>query len=715
MFRWLVLWLLAAPCVLRAEVAKVACVGDSVTYGYGLAHRDQDAYPVVLQRLLGPGFETRNFGVSGTTLLREGHHPYAGTAEFQEALAWHPDVVVIHLGLNDTDPRDWPSYRDAYRGDYSWLIGQFRKSNPSVRIFIGKLTPIFESHPRFRSGTEVWAEQIRQEIPQIAEANGVHVVDLYAPLKDRPDLFPDAVHPDAKGAAFLAKSVAEEITGRFGGLQLPEGFGDHMVLPHGRTLDIHGVADRDEIVTLQFRGRKWTARAGFDGKWMIQLPAQQPGGPYSITVSTPSRRVRLDDVLFGVVWLCSGQSNMDFPVSRAAERNDALASDGDSSIRLFHLRNLVETDDSEWSPVALEKVNDLQYFSGSWSRPDANAVDAFSAVGYFFALRLQKALHIPVGIVQVSVGGSELASWIDRKTMDEDPLLVNFFSDWRRSDFIMDWCRERAGKNLALATSPRQRHPYQPSYNFEAGIAPLRYLPVNGVIWYQGESDAQNPELYGHMFPLLVASWRRQWGDDLPFFYVQLSGLNRPSWPRFRDEQRRALGAIPRSGMAVSYDMGDETNVHYLRKRAVGERLAGLALHRVYGLRGVHGAGPAIGRTYFSGDRLILQLDNTGGALRASDGKAVRGFQVEDAKGEWRMVPATVKGSQIILDGIQPKSFLAVAYAWKPFPDANLVSAYGLPVSTFLLKASEVGERGHEFVAARDRSLTLSTALHAGR
>ncbi|MDE1178218.1 MAG: GDSL-type esterase/lipase family protein [Edaphobacter sp.] len=181
------------------EVVKVACVGDSVTYGKTIEDRTKDSYPAQLQRALGNGFDVENFGVNGATLLRKGHRPYSSTDAFKAAKSFRADIVVIHLGLNDTDPRDWPDYRDDFRADYSWLIAQFRESNPKAQIYVGILTPIFPPHPRFKSGTRDWAQEIRDEIPRIAKANHTGLIDFDTPLHARPDLFSDAVHPDAEG------------------------------------------------------------------------------------------------------------------------------------------------------------------------------------------------------------------------------------------------------------------------------------------------------------------------------------------------------------------------------------------------------------------------------------------------------------------------------------------------------------------------------------
>ncbi|HRO70681.1 MAG TPA: GDSL-type esterase/lipase family protein, partial [Chitinophagaceae bacterium] len=151
---------------------RVACVGNSVTFGAGLKDPSLESYPAQLQKLLGDRFVVSNFGVSGTTLLQSGHRPYTKTQAFRDALAYNAEVTIIHLGLNDTDPRNWPNYRDKFAADYAWLIDTLRKTNPKMRVYVCRLTPIFSGHPRFKSGTRDWFWQIQELIPEIAKSNG---------------------------------------------------------------------------------------------------------------------------------------------------------------------------------------------------------------------------------------------------------------------------------------------------------------------------------------------------------------------------------------------------------------------------------------------------------------------------------------------------------------------------------------------------------------
>nr|WP_255749650.1 GDSL-type esterase/lipase family protein [Pontibacter liquoris] len=674
--------LVSLPGLAQPKVLKVACIGNSVTYGYGIENREQNAYPAQLQKLLGEKYEVANFGLSGATLLEKGHRPYNQTQQYKEALAYKPDIAIIHLGLNDTDPRNWPNYRDEFAGNYAAIIDTLRAVNPAVQVYICRLTPIFSGHPRFQSGTREWFWQIQSLIPVIARSKQTGLIDLHTPLYRRPDLFPDNLHPTKEGATILASTIYSAITGKYGGLQLAPVFADHMVLQQKMPLPVQGVADTGEEVTVLFGNEKRKATVGADGKWQVLLPPQKAGGPYVMQVSTANKNIRIQDILVGEVWLCSGQSNMAFPlkasVHTGAEMRQAQQA---SSIRLLKMKPLAETNDVAWDSATLKKVNQLEYFSGTWQRGDSAAAKDFSAVAYYFGKQLQEQLGVPVGLIEVAVGGSGTESWIDRSTLEHHPQLVNMLPNWYTSDFLMPWVRERAAKNMGSAKPGSQSHPYQPAYNYEAGIAPLTSFPIKGVIWYQGESNAHNIELHETLFKTLVSSWRNRWGYELPFYYVQLSSINRPSWPYFRDSQRRMLAEIPNTGMAVSSDLGDASDVHPRQKRQVGERLAAWALAKTYNKR-IPYSSPMLKTVTVSGNNAICTF-GFGKGLQTSDGQPLRGFEVAGSDLIFRSAKAEIRGGKVIVSSDQVPEPRYVRYAWQPYTTANLVNKAGFPASTF--------------------------------
>jgi len=667
---------------------KVACIGNSVTYGYGLKYPSTQSYPVQLQKMLGEKYQVKNFGHSGATLLRKGHNPYYKTKEFAEALKLVPDITIIHLGLNDTDPRDWNNYSNDFRGDYSWLIDTFRKANPQVKVYICLMTPIFNDHPRFRSGTRDWYWKIESLIREIAKVNRTGLIDLHAPFYFHPNLFPDALHPNKEGAIILAKTVYGAITGDYGGLQMPGVFANDMVLQRNKPIPFFGTGDANEEITVSFSKQtlpssKQTKKTKSDshGQWKVLLDALPEGGPYTLTVNSKDKKIMFNGILMGDVWLCSGQSNMLFRLNQAYEGKQAIAEATNKNIRLFQFNAIQETDNVAWDSAVLDKTNKLEYFTGKWEQCNPQSAATFSAIGYFFGQKIQQQEHVPIGLIEVAVGGAPIVSFINRHTMEFDDYLVDELHNWRKSDFIMPWVRERAAKNLENSTDPRQRHPYEPCYNYEAGISKLINTPIKGILWYQGESDAHNVDLYAYNFEKLISSWRMLWNEDLPFYFVQLSSIDRPSWPYFRDMQRKVSLKIPNTFMAVSSDFGDSLNVHPTHKQRIGGRLALLALKNTYH-KDMVASGPTVENVFQNNKEIVINFSNAKRLKTRSD-EPITGFEVVNEKGDIFSPKATIKENKVILGVNKNEKIIKVLYGFKPFTRANLENEAGLPASTF--------------------------------
>lgn len=671
-------WLLAAA----QQPVKVACVGNSITYGTGIADRENDSYPAQLQRMLGEGYVVGNFGRPGATLLNKGHRPYTQQEEYLEALKFAGDIVVIHLGVNDTDPRNWPNYRDEFIGDYRTLIDAFRHANPACRILIARLTPISHRHARFESGTRDWRDEIQVAIEQVARHADVQLIDFHEPLYPYPNLFPDGLHPDPAGAGKLARTVYEGITGDFGGLQMPLPYSDNMVLQHGRPLTLQGKANAGDKVTVTLGGQRREAVTDSRGRWSVTLEPLQAGGPYTLTIQSGARKLAYRNVLAGEVWLCSGQSNMEFMLSQCATAAEDIPAATNDQIRLFDMKARWRTNDEAWSTSALDSVNQLQYYKAStWSVCTPEQAARFSAIAYHFGRQLQARLKVPVGLICNAVGGSPTEAWVDRRSLEYHfPAILR---QWDHNDFVQEWVRERAARNKEQSTHPLQRHPYETCYLYEAGILPLTTFPIRGVIWYQGESNAHNKDAHAKLFRLLVESWRTTWHDKtLPFYFVQLSSLDRPSWPWFRDSQRRLMNEIPGTGMAVCTDKGDSLDVHPLQKREVGERLAAWALHSTYGQEAVVPSGPLYKSVEFVGPVAYLRFDY-GEGMTTEDGGPLRTFEIAGDDGLFHPARASVEQDRIKVWCEDVKQPCAVRYGWQPFTRANLVNGAGLPASTF--------------------------------
>lgn len=660
---------------------KVACIGNSITYGYGLPDRATQSYPVQLQKMLGESYQVENFGKSGATLLNKGYRPYMQQDEYHRAIDFAGDIVVIHLGINDTDPRDWPDYRDFFVKDYIALIDSFRVANPEARIMIARLTPIADRHPRFLSGTRDWHGEIQLAIENVARYAGVQLIDFHKPLYPYPFMLTDAVHPDPEGAFVLAQTVYSAITGDYGGLKMPLLYTDNMVLQREVPLTIQGTANAGDQVTVSIADRQMKTKVGPNGKWSVTLPPLKAGEPYTLKISTNQKVLQYHNVLAGEVWLCSGQSNMEFMLKQASTARLDIPRAADQELRLYDMKARWRTNAVEWETTVLDSLNHLQYYKDTeWKECAPETVSDFSAIAYYFGKMLRDSLKVPVGLICNAVGGSPTEAWIDRTSLEYHfPAILK---DWTQNDFIQEWVRGRAALNIKKSVNNRQRHPYEPCYLYESGIRLLEQYPIRGIIWYQGESNAHNWEAHEALFKLLVNAWRKNWNDDcLPFYYVQLSSLDRPSWPWFRDSQRRMLNEISDIGMAVSSDHGDSLDVHPTCKQPVGERLARWALNKTY-LKDIVPSGPLFRSADVRGEKVYLSFDY-GQGMRSSDGKSLRCFEVAEFEGIYYPATAEVVGEQVKVYSKEVRNPRYVRYGWQPFTRANLVNRAGLPASTF--------------------------------
>ncbi|WP_294592490.1 GDSL-type esterase/lipase family protein [uncultured Rikenella sp.] len=714
------------PAAVKPAPVRVACVGNSITYGMLVEDRERNCYPAVLGRMLGAGYDVRNFGHSGATLLNKGHNPYTKTKEYAEAIAFRPDIVVIHLGINDTDPRNWPNFRDEFIPDYAALIESFREANPAAKVYICRMTPIPHRHRRFKAGTRDWHHQIQEAIERVAASQRTGLIDLEPVLKDRPELLPDAVHPNVEGARLLAEEIYRALTGDYGKLRMSPAYTDRMVLQRGVVTRIGGRANAGRLVTVTVAdtvrraksGRlrfgqiaaSDTVTAGADGWWEVRLPLEEPMLSGVLAIATEDTVALYRDVAVGEVWIAAGQSNMSWPVARAAERAEARPT---GRIRLFRANPTFADERGRLDSTELARLNRLDYIrnpQGWVSGSDTAAVEEFSAVAWFFGQMLADSLgaEVPVGLIEISLGGAPAEAFVSRRILEDDPALVDVLYDWRNNEMAQDWVRGVIRGNLEGVKNPLQRHFFEPAYLYESRVAPLAAgYDAEGVIWYQGESNAHNAELHERLFPAVVKSFREAFGQNsygglMPFYFVQLSSLNRPSWPHFRDSQRRLeerLHGWDDVHMVVSSDLGDSTDVHPRHKKPIGERLARRCLFQRYSypnrFKSLETAqSPTVidGATQYY-DTVFVDFSRP---LATLDDEPVRGFEIEVADGKFYPATGRIEGRQVILtassegplrlQGTPPR----IRYGWQPFTRANLcgVAPYRMPVSTFEIRVN---------------------------
>lgn len=501
------------------------------------------------------------------------------------------------------------------------------------------------------------------------------------------------------GLAASVASFAQEAETR--PLSLAWIFTDHMVLQRDRPVPVWGRAAPGAEILVSFGRAECGARADELGRWRVELPAMRASAEGRVLAcESGSSRLALVDVLVGEVWLCAGQSNMDFELSRAADADWMHYGLPSYPIRLCDRRGSPGGARRRLSPEEIAGIDPRSWYSGGWLRLDDESMASFSAVGFFFGLELCEGLafylsgppdhlEIPVGLIDVSAGGSATEGWISRERLRADPLLAPLAEDYLESPLSHPFIRERTLFQLgdwvdAGRPEPRPRHFFEPGFLWEAAIEPLAPFPLAGVLWYQGESNAHLPRIADRLFRAMVVSWREAWGDtDLPFHFVQLPGMERPTWPAFREVQQGWLD-IPATAMAVAIDLGHPTDVHPRIKRPIGERLARIALDRVYG-QPVESLGPAPLSMRREGRSLVIELEHAEG-LAFAVGREGLGFEVAGEDLDYAPARAEIDGSRIILSSPEIPEPATARYAWAPFPEWSLVNAAGLPAAPFRLE-----------------------------
>lgn len=473
-----------------------------------------------------------------------------------------------------------------------------------------------------------------------------------------------------------------------GKFKLAPVFSENMVFQQNIPVAIYGTAGINDQIEAVFGGQNAKSITDTLGNWKLNFAPVKAGGPYILQIFANGKSVvDWKNILVGEVWFCSGQSNMQFPLDQSENGKKEAGLAFDNELRIMNYRGIAETLDTNWDSATLDKTNRFSFFEGIWQQVSQAEAAGFSAVAYYFGKQLREKLRVPVGLIQVTVGGAPAESFIDYQTLSSLPLLSNLLTDWFSNNLVMPWCRERALKNIGQENHLSQFHPYMPSYIYSSAISSFSGFPVKGVLFYQGESNVHNPEFYEYLFPELVNSWRRSWNiSDLPFYFAQISSIDRTEWPNFRNVQRRLSQSVTHSGMVVTSDLGDSLNVHPIRKREVGERFARLVLNKVYG-QNIECYGPEVREFNQQGEQISIQF-NHANKLFTSDQAAVREFEVAGNDGIFKPVNAVIHNKEILIQ-TEIGEVQKIRYGWKPFSRGNLVNEAGLPASTFVIERNK--------------------------
>ncbi len=410
-------------------------------------------------------------------------------------------------------------------------------------------------------------------------------------------------------------------------------FSDNAVLQRGIRLPVWGTAADGEKVTVKIQGQE-VSTVAHNGWWMLHLAPLAPGGPFTMTINGEE----IKNVLVGEVWVCSGQSNMAWQLKNASNGAEAVAASADPMLRLYSVPKMGQ-------PFELPKA---------WVESNPETSPTFSAVGYFFGKSLRKALGVPVGLIDSSVGGTPAEAWTSRYCLKQRPDL----------------------NGVA-----------RPAYLYNSMIAPLIPYGIRGAIWYQGEANAGRAYAYRELMPLMIKCWRDAWGQgDFPFLMVQLApfagNMTEQTWPELREAQLLTAENTPNVGMAVITDVGEEKDIHPKQKEVVGQRLA-LAARAIAYKQDIEYSGPIYKAFKVEGDKAIVSFDHVDGGLVAKGGE-LKGFTIAGADGKFVPGKAEIKRHiGIVVTSPEVPKPVAVRYGWSNWMDVNLYNEAGLPASPF--------------------------------
>ena len=492
-------------------------------------------------------------------------------------------------------------------------------------------------------------------------------------------------------------------------------FTDGAVLQRGQPVPVWGTARDGEKVTVEFGSQKVSTTAA-DGKWSVSLKPLKEGGPFTMTIAGDNT-VTINNLLVGEVWVCSGQSNMEWTFARADSAKEAGPKANFPNIRMFTVQKKVS-------------VKPLAEAVGKWVECSPQTVNGFSAVGYFFARDLHEKLGVPIGMIHTSWGGTPAQAWTSLEGFGTDPelkayadaakqRLANYEADLaaysanveKFNSATKEW-NETVGKayqeamkswNEAAAVAKKNGQPEPPKpapsspqpkapQNPEGGsgnpatlyngmLAPIIPYGIKGAIWYQGESNAGQAKQYRTLFPAMIADWRGRWKQgDYPFFFVQIAPFKGQP-PEIREAQFLTLGKVKNTAMAVTTDVGNANDIHPGQKEPVGQRLALAARALTYGEK-IEYSGPLYDSMTVKDGKIILSFKHVGGGLTAKDGE-LKGFTIAGEDKQFVPAQAKIQGSTVVVSAEGVAAPKAARYGWANVPDVNLFNKEGLPASPF--------------------------------
>jgi sialate O-acetylesterase len=465
-------------------------------------------------------------------------------------------------------------------------------------------------------------------------------------------------------------------------VRLPNIFGDHMVLQQGQKNRVWGLADAGEAVSVTLGTQHHETKADADGKWQVMLAPLAVGGTHTLIIKGKNE-IRFEDVVVGEVWVCSGQSNMQWTVNASNDADLERAAATHSRLRMINFPQIgsqepIWTHDRKWQVCA------------------PNTVGGFSAVGYFFGRQLLDTLDVPIGMINNAWGGSSCEGWVRRDVLAADEKFKPLMDRWvhleaqfaelsGKTDLTDEQKKQLNSLRGAMGGNARPGNIYNGVLKSHLGYG------IRGAIWYQGESNAGRAYQYRDLFPLMIKHWRSEWGQgDFPFYWVQLADFlpekpepGESAWAELREAQTMTMAKLPNTGEAVIIDIGEGKDIHPKNKVDVGRRLARWALAKDYGIN-IPCHSPQFKSLETQGNKIVLTFNHVDGGWRPFDVKEPRGFAIagEDRKFEWAKANILPDG-RIEVSSDKVSKPVAVRYGWADNPVVNMFSAAGLPLTPF--------------------------------
>jgi sialate O-acetylesterase len=475
-------------------------------------------------------------------------------------------------------------------------------------------------------------------------------------------------------------------------VKLPALITDGMVLQQQSSVSIWGWANQGEKVTVSgsWDHQQKVVIANAKGEWLLNVKTPVAGGPFTLTI-IGNNKIDVKNVGIGEVWLCSGQSNMEFPLQKITtwktgvlNYESEIAKANYPKISMFTVTKA----------VAQEPQKDVE---GIWEVCTPTTAGNFSAVAYYFGVELTKALNCPIGLIHSSWGGTPAESWTKKEVLEKDPALSSILTNYEKEVqnynasseaykvALAKWKENNAATPSSAGAAPKK--PAEPTQNskspaklYNGMIAPLIPYTIKGVIWYQGESNSDRAYQYRKLFPALINSWRKDWNSDFPFYFVQIA-MHYKQLPELREAQLLTMQSTPKTGMAVITDVGDSLDIHPRNKEVPGKRLALWALAKTYHKTALSYSGPIYESMKIDGNHIVLKFKNAEGLM--AKGESLTEFEIAAADQKFIAAKATIKGNEVWVSNADLKNPKVVRFAWKNFCRPNLYNAAGLPASPF--------------------------------